>query len=218
MILDPAPGTLVEPETGRRRQRDEVMRQVAARVRRYRREGIEAGDRVSIHFGNRLEFFAELLAVWRVGGCAIPVDGRLTAFRGQAAPRRGPAAVRRRRRRDGSGRQRMSGRGRRVGGPHPRGRTAHRRGARDADRAPAGDIDVVDDRGLLYLRDKVRERDQQGRRHDLPGRRRRGGAAVRRRHRRVHLRARRPAYGQNVGMAVVLSDSSDAVIRALIGG
>ena len=31
-------------------------------------------------FGNRLEFFAELLAIWRLGGCAIPVDARLTAF------------------------------------------------------------------------------------------------------------------------------------------
>ena len=30
--------------------------------------------------GNRLEFFAELLAVWRLGGCAVPVDGRLTPF------------------------------------------------------------------------------------------------------------------------------------------
>ncbi|MEK9145784.1 MAG: histidine kinase dimerization/phospho-acceptor domain-containing protein, partial [Elusimicrobiota bacterium] len=26
----------------------------------------------------KLEFFAELLAVWRLGGCAVPVDGRLT--------------------------------------------------------------------------------------------------------------------------------------------
>jgi oxalate---CoA ligase len=80
MVLDLAPGTIVEPGTGRRWERDEVMRQVAARARRYRRQGIKAGDRVSIHFGNRLEFFAELLAVWRLGGCVIPVDGRLTTF------------------------------------------------------------------------------------------------------------------------------------------
>ena len=31
-------------------------------------------------FGNRLEFFAELLAIWRLGGCAVPIDARLTAF------------------------------------------------------------------------------------------------------------------------------------------
>jgi acyl-CoA synthetase (AMP-forming)/AMP-acid ligase II len=80
MVLDLTPGALVEPVTGRRWERDEIMRQGAARARRYRRQGMKAGDRVSVHFGNRLEFFAELLAVWRLGGCVIPVDGRLTAF------------------------------------------------------------------------------------------------------------------------------------------
>ena len=31
-------------------------------------------------FGNCLEFFAELMAIWKLGGCAIPVDSRLSAF------------------------------------------------------------------------------------------------------------------------------------------
>src|SRR5262249_5595404 len=47
---------------------------------RYERRGLRPGDRVFLHLGNRLEFFAELLAVWRLGGCAVPVDDRLTAF------------------------------------------------------------------------------------------------------------------------------------------
>ena len=33
-----------------------------------------------VHFGNQAEFFAEILAVWHLGGCVIPVDGRLTPF------------------------------------------------------------------------------------------------------------------------------------------
>ena len=80
MFLDLTLGTLVEPVAGRRWDCDEIMRQVAARARRYQHQGFRTGDRVFIHFGNRLEFFAELLAVWRLGGCVIPLDSRLTAF------------------------------------------------------------------------------------------------------------------------------------------
>src|SRR5262245_10448688 len=80
MVLDLLPGALVEPESGRRWERDEVLRQVAARAWRYQRLGLTAGDRVFFLFGNRLEFFTELLAVWQLGGCVIPLDSRLTAF------------------------------------------------------------------------------------------------------------------------------------------
>jgi acyl-CoA synthetase (AMP-forming)/AMP-acid ligase II len=80
MVLDLLPGALVEPESGRRWERDEVLRQVAARACRYQRLGLTAGDRVFFLFGNRLEFFTELLAVWQLGGCVIPLDSRLTAF------------------------------------------------------------------------------------------------------------------------------------------
>jgi acyl-CoA synthetase (AMP-forming)/AMP-acid ligase II len=44
------------------------------------KRGLAPGDRIFLPFGNRLEFFAELLAIWRLGGCAIPIDNRLTAF------------------------------------------------------------------------------------------------------------------------------------------
>ena len=47
---------------------------------RFQRHGLAAGDIVFLLFGNRLEFFAELLAIWRLGACAVPVDARLTAF------------------------------------------------------------------------------------------------------------------------------------------
>jgi acyl-CoA synthetase (AMP-forming)/AMP-acid ligase II len=85
-------GCLIEPVSGRHWDRPEVRRQVLARVHAYRTAGIEPGDRVLILFGNRLEFFAELLAIWRLGACAIPVDPRLTPFEveklaGAAQPR-----------------------------------------------------------------------------------------------------------------------------------
>jgi acyl-CoA synthetase (AMP-forming)/AMP-acid ligase II len=73
-------GRLVEPLTGRSWDPAAVTREVSARRARYERRGLRPGDRVFLHLGNRLEFFAELLAVWRLGGCAVPVDGRLTPF------------------------------------------------------------------------------------------------------------------------------------------
>lgn len=73
-------GHLVEPLTGRRWDPPTVAREVAARSARYARRHLRPGDRVFLHLGNRPEFFAELLAVWRLGGCAVPVDGRLTRF------------------------------------------------------------------------------------------------------------------------------------------
>ncbi len=92
MFLDLTPGTLTEVESGRRWDRHEMALGIARRIGRFRRLGLAPGDRVFLPFGNRLEFFAELLAIWRLGACAIPVDARLTAFEvetlaGAARPR-----------------------------------------------------------------------------------------------------------------------------------
>ncbi len=73
-------GNLVEPLSGRHWDVDTTHREISARVAAFLAHGIEPGDRVLIHFGNNLEFFAELLAIWQVGACAIPVDARLTPF------------------------------------------------------------------------------------------------------------------------------------------
>jgi len=73
-------GELIEPISGRHWDVTEIRRQVAARQAAFLAEGIQPGDRILIHFGNTLEFFVELLAIWRAGACAIPVDARLTAF------------------------------------------------------------------------------------------------------------------------------------------
>jgi len=73
-------GNLTEPVSGRHWSKAEIGQQVLQRVHACQVTGITQGDRVLIHFGNTLEFFAELLAIWRVGACAIPVDARLTPF------------------------------------------------------------------------------------------------------------------------------------------
>ena len=92
MFVDLRVGDLIEPMGGRRWLAHEVEREVAARARRLEARGMQPGDRAFLHFGNRLEFFGELLAIWRLGGCAIPLDPRLTAFEvetlaGAARPR-----------------------------------------------------------------------------------------------------------------------------------
>lgn len=80
MFLDLQVGNLTEPLTGRCWDRREILNRVRRRIVYYQRHGLIRGDRVFIHYGNTLEFFADLLAVWSLGGCAIPIDTRLTGF------------------------------------------------------------------------------------------------------------------------------------------
>jgi oxalate---CoA ligase len=80
MLLDLTVGSLTEPIANRHWDRQGILRQIAARIRRYRSEGLSPGDRVFVHYGNRMEFFADLLAVWHLGGCVVPIDSRLTNF------------------------------------------------------------------------------------------------------------------------------------------
>ena len=92
MFLDLEPGNLAEPISGRAWDRTSIQREVALRVARFQAHGLQRGERVFLPFGNRLEFFAELLAIWRLGGCAVPIDARLTPFEvttlvGAALPR-----------------------------------------------------------------------------------------------------------------------------------
>ena len=80
MFFDLSVGNLAEPVSGRSWDRQEIKCQMARRIARFRRLGLARGDRVFLPFGNRLEFFAELLAIWKLGACAVPIDARLTAF------------------------------------------------------------------------------------------------------------------------------------------
>ena len=59
MNIEANVGCLIEPLTGRRWDPPEIRRQILRRARAYLSAGIEPGDRVFIHFGNRLEFFCD---------------------------------------------------------------------------------------------------------------------------------------------------------------
>jgi len=80
MILDAAPGSLTEPMTGRHWDRTAVLEGYHRRLAFYSRLGLEPRDRVFLHFGNTAEFFVDVLAVWSLRGCAVPIDSRLTPF------------------------------------------------------------------------------------------------------------------------------------------
>ena len=80
MFLDLRVGNLIEPLTGRRWDRQAISHAILQRVAYYQDQGMRPSDRVLLLYGNRLEFFADLMAVWTLGGCAIPIDARLTSF------------------------------------------------------------------------------------------------------------------------------------------
>ncbi|MDW8309689.1 MAG: class I adenylate-forming enzyme family protein [Verrucomicrobiales bacterium] len=80
MFTELSVGHLVEPFGSRRWSPAEIHSQIRRRLARFERLGLRPGDRVFLLFGNRPEFFAELLALWKLGACAVPVDARLTAF------------------------------------------------------------------------------------------------------------------------------------------
>jgi acyl-CoA synthetase (AMP-forming)/AMP-acid ligase II len=85
-------GSLTEPVTGRRWDPNEIRSRTLRREAQFRALGFRRGDRAFLHQGNALEFFVDLLAVWTIGGCVIPIDGRLTlheieVLTGAARPR-----------------------------------------------------------------------------------------------------------------------------------
>lgn len=73
-------GRLFEPLTGRHMGGTDCRVAAARQAARLREMGLQSGGRVLVHYGNNLEFFVDLLAVWLAGGCCVPVDPRLSAF------------------------------------------------------------------------------------------------------------------------------------------
>ncbi len=80
MFFDQQFGPLTEPVTGRHWDRRAVAERWRARIGFFMAKGLTPGDRVFLHHGNTLEFLVDLAAIWSLGGCAIPVDARLTSF------------------------------------------------------------------------------------------------------------------------------------------
>jgi acyl-CoA synthetase (AMP-forming)/AMP-acid ligase II len=58
----------------------EVSRRVSASLKGLTAAGVERGDRVFLHHGNTAQFFVDLLAAWKAGAAAVPIDRRLTVF------------------------------------------------------------------------------------------------------------------------------------------
>ncbi len=80
MFADLRLGCLIDPLGGRVWPPAEVLARCGRRMARFRRLGLQPGDRVFLLYGNRPEFFVDLLAIWNLGACAVPVDSRLTTF------------------------------------------------------------------------------------------------------------------------------------------
>jgi len=80
MLLELRVGNLSEALSGRQWDQPAIAQQFLCRVGYYHQHGMGPGDRVFVHFGNTLELFADLLAIWHLGGCAVPIDTRLTPF------------------------------------------------------------------------------------------------------------------------------------------
>ena len=80
MFVDLQLGNLHEPISGRSWDKKTIYDKFWHRVNSLKSGGLSASDRILIHYGNNLEFFVDLLAIWNLGGSAIPIDSRLTAF------------------------------------------------------------------------------------------------------------------------------------------
>jgi acyl-CoA synthetase (AMP-forming)/AMP-acid ligase II len=80
MFIAPTVGTITDALTGRTWDAAALEGEVRSRMAGYRAHGVRRGDRVMLGFGNRLEFFADLTALWRLGVCVIPLDARFTVF------------------------------------------------------------------------------------------------------------------------------------------
>ena len=80
MFLDLQVGNLIEPLTGRNWDRASIRHQYFRRIAYLRHHGLSDSDVVFLHYGNTLEFFVDLLAIWTLGGCVVPIDSRLTTF------------------------------------------------------------------------------------------------------------------------------------------
>jgi acyl-CoA synthetase (AMP-forming)/AMP-acid ligase II len=80
MSLDLSVGNLIEVQTGNRWDREKIQLEIGRRISFFRKLGMKQNDRVFLHYGNRPEFFADLLAIWSLAACAIPIDPRFTEF------------------------------------------------------------------------------------------------------------------------------------------
>ncbi|HWH77903.1 MAG TPA: AMP-binding protein, partial [Candidatus Binatus sp.] len=80
MFFETQPGRLIDPVGARTWSGREIIGRVHGRVRHFQHEGLRKGERVFVHYSNKLEFFLDLLALWHCGASLVPIDSRLTVF------------------------------------------------------------------------------------------------------------------------------------------
>ncbi len=71
-------GRIVEALTGREWDAATLDACQRRRASMFAQAGLSHGDIALLHYGNRGEFFVDLLAIWALGACAVPLDPRLT--------------------------------------------------------------------------------------------------------------------------------------------
>jgi len=67
MFLNLQVGNLTEPLTGRTWDRQKIGQQLYQRIAYYQSYGMSQSDRVFLHYGNQIEFFVDILAIWSLG-------------------------------------------------------------------------------------------------------------------------------------------------------
>ena len=80
MLVTHSLGRLVEPLSDRAWEPSEILARCQSRADYFTRCGLGRHDRAFLHHGNTLEFFIDLLATWRLGACAVSMDGRMTPY------------------------------------------------------------------------------------------------------------------------------------------
>ena len=80
MFFNLKPGRLIELPSGSFLNENEILQKIDQRCAYFTACGIKHQDRVFFHMSNCAEFFLDLLAIWEIGGCVIPIDTRLTEY------------------------------------------------------------------------------------------------------------------------------------------
>lgn len=72
--------SITEVGTGRRIDAGRIGEEIARRASVLSGFGVAPGKRVAILHGGTIDFFADLFAIWRCGGCALVINPKATAF------------------------------------------------------------------------------------------------------------------------------------------
>jgi oxalate---CoA ligase len=72
-------GTITDITSGISWSADEIRKQISLRINTLQQAGVAEGEIIILAHGGTLAFFADLFAVWSLGGCAVCLNQTLTA-------------------------------------------------------------------------------------------------------------------------------------------